>query len=180
MLFGLVTGLMYLEQARRLKRRAPAAARGLQLAQPRMAAPGQQSGDRRVADSDGRGRLSGLVLTSLSHDGRIALERSGRARARWACSSGCWSAAVVNLLYKPARAGRKVAYLTLVSFVFLVVVLGVGLWLDTAHGGSRKSSRDSGADETASRWRNAVPATTRNEESTADEEDHDEAPGSRL
>ena len=36
-------------------------------------------------------------------------------------------------VYKPARRGRKVAYLTVASFLFLVFSLGVALLLNTKH-----------------------------------------------
>lgn len=45
------------------------------------------------------------------------------------------AAAAVNRFYRPAQTGRKVAYLTLVSFVFLAVALGLALGLGTSHGG---------------------------------------------
>jgi hypothetical protein len=44
------------------------------------------------------------------------------------------AAAVFNALYRPARRGRKVAYLTVASFVFLVVALAVFFLVDTQHG----------------------------------------------
>jgi hypothetical protein len=41
----------------------------------------------------------------------------------------------LGAFYKPARAGRKVAYLTVVSFVLLVLALSAMLFTDTQHGG---------------------------------------------
>jgi hypothetical protein len=46
------------------------------------------------------------------------------------------AAAAFNACYRPARHGRKVAYLTVVNFGFLVVVLTVFLLTDAGHGGS--------------------------------------------
>ena len=43
------------------------------------------------------------------------------------------AAVLVSALYRPARQGRKVAYLTLVSFVFLALVLAAGLLLNSRH-----------------------------------------------
>jgi hypothetical protein len=40
-------------------------------------------------------------------------------------------------LYHPGRQGRKVAYLTVVSFLFLLLALGVGLFMRTQHGPMR-------------------------------------------
>ena len=44
------------------------------------------------------------------------------------------AAAVFNVVYKPARRGRKVAYLTVARFVFLVASLAVRLTVSTEHG----------------------------------------------
>ena len=38
------------------------------------------------------------------------------------------AAAIFNAVYRPARRGRKVAYLTVVSFVFLVVACRCSCW----------------------------------------------------
>ena len=46
-------------------------------------------------------------------------------------------AAVFGGLYKPARHGRKVAYLTVASFGFLMLALGTLLLVDTGHGGQK-------------------------------------------
>jgi hypothetical protein len=51
------------------------------------------------------------------------------------------AAVVISLVYKPARQGRKVIYLTLISFVFLVAALALGLSLKTQHGGGRNIER---------------------------------------
>jgi hypothetical protein len=48
------------------------------------------------------------------------------------------AAALFNLLYQPARQGRKVAYLTVASFVFLAVALGVFM-LGDSHQSGKKS-----------------------------------------
>jgi hypothetical protein len=51
------------------------------------------------------------------------------------------AAAAFNVCYRPARHGRKVAYLTLASFVFLVISLAVLLLVDTRHGGQKPERR---------------------------------------
>jgi hypothetical protein len=48
------------------------------------------------------------------------------------------AAAVFNAVYRPARRGRKVAYLTIVSLLFLVVALSTLLWVNTEHGGKKR------------------------------------------
>jgi hypothetical protein len=47
------------------------------------------------------------------------------------------AASIFNAVYRPARRGRKVAYLTVVSFVFLVVALGMFLLSNNQHGTAR-------------------------------------------
>ena len=42
-----------------------------------------------------------------------------------------------NLLYQAARHGRKVAYLTLATFVFLLITMGVMLITPSQHGSSQ-------------------------------------------
>ena len=41
-------------------------------------------------------------------------------------------------LHHPARQGRKVAYLTVVTFLFLMLALAVGLFMRTQHGSMRR------------------------------------------
>jgi hypothetical protein len=54
------------------------------------------------------------------------------------------AAVVVGAFYRPARRGRKVAYLTLVSFVFLVVMLVAGLLLNSRHWEREERGRGAG------------------------------------
>jgi hypothetical protein len=39
----------------------------------------------------------------------------------------------VIVLYRPARRGRRVAYLTVIGFIFLVLMLSVGLFVESPH-----------------------------------------------
>ena len=82
------------------------------------------------------GLLSGLTLNALHHS------RGGDEAFPWTdpvvLSSGAllaWlmGALVFNAAYRPARRGRKVAYLTLASMVFLLLVLGVVLFVPSSH-----------------------------------------------
>jgi hypothetical protein len=43
------------------------------------------------------------------------------------------TAAIFGVVYRPARQGRKVAYLTVASFLFLVLALGLRLFLPSVH-----------------------------------------------
>jgi ABC-type transport system involved in cytochrome c biogenesis permease subunit len=132
-LVGFVAGIMYLEQARRLKKKLPPI-RGLRLPSLEWLA---RANSRAIVVSVlmlAVGLASGEVLRLLSRGDRLP----------WydpvVLSTVCvflWllAAAVVGVLYRPAQAGRKVAYLTLVSFVALVVALALVLSVDTQHGG---------------------------------------------
>jgi ABC-type uncharacterized transport system permease subunit len=146
---GFTAGLMYFHQARRLKSKRPP--RGglslpslewLQRANSRalvvavlMLGIGVASGAilNRTANARGDGRLAWddpLVLATLLMFVWLAI----------AAAFGAW--------YKPARQGRRVVYLTLVSFVFLVIALAVGLLLPTKHGPKPQAKPGPGADET--------------------------------
>ncbi len=46
-------------------------------------------------------------------------------------------AVMAGLFYRPAREGHKVVYVTVVSFVFLVIALGLGLLINGGHGDLR-------------------------------------------
>lgn len=50
---------------------------------------------------------------------------------------------LVGYIYRPMREGRRVAYLTIVSFVFMLLVLGMTLFGTTQHGQSRQRPRSS-------------------------------------
>ncbi len=135
-LVGFTAGLMYLWQERRLKQKLPPL-RGLRLPSLEWL---QHTNSRAIVFSlltVGLGILAGAVLN------RIRLEPSVQ-RVPWSdpfvlttMGMFAWlmAAAAIVGFYRPAREGRKVAYLTLVSFVFLVIALAVGLSGETRHGG---------------------------------------------
>ncbi|MCX7425917.1 MAG: cytochrome c biogenesis protein CcsA [Planctomycetia bacterium] len=143
-LVGFVAGIMYLEQARRLKKKLPPI-RGLRLPSLEWLA---RANSRAIV-------VSVLMLAVGLASGEILRLLSQGDRLPWydpvVLSTVCvflWllAAAVVGVLYRPAQAGRKVAYLTLVSFVALVVALALVLSVDTQHGGrqSRAEAVDGG------------------------------------
>lgn len=83
------------------------------------------------------GLLSGMLLN---------LVRGDQATLQWT-DPVVWPSALLlvwllvaltfNAFYKPARQGRKVAYLTFASFVFLGIVLVILLWIPSSHGSTR-------------------------------------------
>jgi hypothetical protein len=58
----------------------------------------------------------------------------------------------VGVFYKPAREGRKVAFLTILSFLFLMIALAAVLVGDTRHGG------DGGRASGVGRWVSSATA----------------------
>jgi ABC-type uncharacterized transport system permease subunit len=85
---------------------------------------------------------SGLVLSAITHRANSAhalfsdpVVISSAAMLAWLVA-----AEVFRWIYPAARQGRKVAYLTLASFVFLVVTVVSFALVDTAHGGGPQPS----------------------------------------
>jgi ABC-type uncharacterized transport system permease subunit len=133
-LIGFAAGLMYLGQVRRLKHKLPPI-RGLRLPSLEWL---QRTNSRAIVVSVlmlGVGVLSGMILNRV----RTAGLSWGDPVVFATMAMFAWLliAVVVGALYRPAREGRKVAYLTVVSFVFLVIALGV--YLGGQHG--RESGR---------------------------------------
>lgn len=121
---GFAAGIMYLLQSYRLKHKLPP--------QPGFRLPSlewlQRFSRRSLLVSTcliGIGLLAGIVLNLIRHN-------TGEGMVSWAdpvvlSSFVLFAWLVIAMLfesfYKPARAGRKVAYMTMVSFVFLGLVL---------------------------------------------------------
>jgi len=148
-LIGFVTGLMYLSQARRLKHKLPPV-RGFNLPSLEWL---QKANARAVVLSVlmlGVGVLSGGILNRITADPNAAplpwtdpVVISTMLMFAWlVVASG------ITLAYRPARAGHKVAYLTLASFVFLVIALGASLMFDTEHGNPRTGEEKPAVEET--------------------------------
>jgi ABC-type uncharacterized transport system permease subunit len=142
---GFLAGLMYLVQSYALKHvRSPV--NGLRL-------PSLEWLERVNSHTLGLsavlislGFASGLVMS-------IALHQGERAYSLWTdpvvlslAAMLLWlvAAEVFRLVYPAARRGRKVAYLTLASFVFLVIALASLMLLDTVHGADRDNTTERG------------------------------------
>ena len=141
-LVGFATGLMYLWQARRLKQKQPPP-RGFRLPSLEWL---QRTNSRAIVLAVlmlGLGILSGIVLNMIHLDPSAGSVPWTDPFVLSTVVMFVWlviAAGIVGL-YRPAREGRKVAYLTLVSFVFLVIALGVGLSGQTQHGGDNTETR---------------------------------------
>jgi ABC-type uncharacterized transport system permease subunit len=133
-LIGFVAGLMYFVQRRQLKhKRLPG--RSLRLPSLEWL---QRANSRAIVVSViflAAGVVSGMLLNRIDVENSIA-------RLPWydpvilsTLLLLVWLlvATTVSMVYRPARQGRKVAYLTLVSFLFLAIMLVVGLLLSSRH-----------------------------------------------
>ncbi len=135
-LIGFAAGVMYLGQSRRLKHKLPPIS-GLRLPSLEWL---EKTNSRAIVVSAlmmSVGVVSGIIM-------KVIKDRSG---VPWTdpvvLSSGLmlgWlvAAMVLGSRYRPARHGRKVAYLTIVSFLFLLIALGV--FIQTQHGGGEPES----------------------------------------
>jgi ABC-type uncharacterized transport system permease subunit len=146
---GFMAGLMYLTQSYLLKH-ARSPANGLRL-------PSLEWLERVNSQSLGLsavlialGFASGLVMSLAIHRGEATywlwtdpVVLSLAAMLLWLVA-----AEIFRLVYPAARRGRKVAYLTLASFVFLVIALASLMLLDSVHGVNRPENL-AGAPSTA-------------------------------
>ena len=79
------------------------------------------------------GLVAGIVMNAGQRGGSVAWTGPVVLSSTVLCA---WllAASLFETFYKPARQGRKVAYLTLASFIFLVLALGFVLLGDHASG----------------------------------------------
>ena len=124
---GFTTGLMYLLQSYRLKHKLPPR-RGLRL--PSLEWLQRFNAESLVASTGllAIGLISGVVLNLLRRSTADGVEWTDPVVLSSALLFA-WLAAltVFESVYKPARQGRKVAYLTVGSFLFLLLALGLVL-----------------------------------------------------
>jgi ABC-type uncharacterized transport system permease subunit len=135
-LVGFATGVMDLVQSSRLKHKRPPA-QGLRLPSLEWL---ERAGVRSLVTSFvllALGLLTGFILNLVQDQ----FHWSDPVVWRGALIVG-WLAAVVVFLtvYRPARQGRKVAYLTIATFVIVVVVQGLGHLLPSEHGAPPKNA----------------------------------------
>jgi ABC-type uncharacterized transport system permease subunit len=146
-LVGFVAGVMHLVQSYRLKHKLQPS-QGFQLPSLEHLERTNSRAIRISALMLLIGFLSGVVLNEVNHGQSQADYVPWSDPVIW--STGlllAWliAAAVFSLVYKPARQGRKVAYLTVASFLFLVLALGVQLFSQTRHGGGGARREGRGA-----------------------------------
>lgn len=156
---GFSAGLMYFHQTRRLKHKLPPRG-GLSLPSLEWL---QQVNSRSLVVAVlmmGIGVVSGAILNRIANargDGRLAwddpLVLITLLMFVWlaiAASFGAW--------YRPARQSRRVVYLTLVSFIFLILALAVGLFLPTRHGAQQAPAKPAASDQSPAEARVVDPS----------------------
>jgi ABC-type transport system involved in cytochrome c biogenesis permease subunit len=161
---GFVAGVMYLLQASRLKRKQ-LAPRGLRLPSLEWLARANAQAIAVSVLALTVGFAAGVVLNLVN-------EAAGVDELPWSdpvvLSSGvllAWvvAVAVFSRVYQPAREGRKVAYLTLATFVFLVLCLALVILLPSQHGVERADDESRGGPRRATEgsavlaWRGPAP-----------------------
>jgi ABC-type uncharacterized transport system permease subunit len=132
---GFLAGLMYLAQSYLLKH-ARSSANGLRLPSLEWL---ERVNSRTLALSAlliALGFISGVVISIAKHRGEATYALWTDPVVLSLAAMMLWLAAaeVFRLVYPAARQGRKVAYLTLASFVFLVIALTSFTLLDNIHG----------------------------------------------
>lgn len=140
-MLGFAAGIMYLVQSYRLKHKLPPRP-GFQLPSLELL---QRVNRFALYVSSGLlalGLLSGIVLNLLktsSQSGAVPwtdpVVISSGALLLWLVASSLFEFA-----YRPAREGRKVAYLTVASFVFLAAVLAFVLFGSSRHAGGKTAA----------------------------------------
>ncbi len=145
-LVGFAAGLMYLAQDHRLKKKLPPL-RGLRLPSLEWL---RKANSRAIGVAMlllGVGIMAGVILNMI-------YSRSDGTQLDWTdpvvlatLLMFCWITVSggVSALYKPAREGRKVAYLTVLSFVFLICLLAIGFFFDTQHRKLKVEHQDAAA-----------------------------------
>lgn len=142
-LVGFVAGLMYLGQVRHLKHKI-LPARGMRLPSLEWL---QRANTRAIVISVlmlGTGVLAGMVLNLINTQNQTNYLpwTDPVVLCTWLMFFWQLLAVVLSALHRPAPAGRKVAYLTLASFVFLVIMLAAGLLMDSRHWGRGRTERN--------------------------------------
>jgi ABC-type uncharacterized transport system permease subunit len=143
MLAAFAAGLMYLRQTRRLKRKLPPR-RGLRLPSLEWLRRANSWAIGVAVLTLGIGILSGMVLNLYNYGpGTEHLPWNDPVVLSTLVMFG-WllASAGIGVFYRPAREGRKVAFLTMLSFLFLVIALGAVLSANTRHGGRRREGRE--------------------------------------
>jgi ABC-type uncharacterized transport system permease subunit len=87
------------------------------------------------------GFISGIVMAIAAHRGEPTYHLWTDPVVLSLAAMLVWliGAEIFRAVYPAARRGRKVAYLTLASFVFLVIAIAAFMLLDNVHGNARQA-----------------------------------------
>ncbi len=140
-LLGFLAGLMYLVQSRRLKQKR-SLSKGLLLPSLEWLERMNSRSLGAAALLVGGGFLTGVVthvartddLSTLPWTDPVVLSLS--AMLLWLVVAEAF-----RMIYPAARRGRKVAYLTIAAFAFLLLVLASVTWQDSVHQAGTEDSR---------------------------------------
>jgi hypothetical protein len=135
---GFSAGVMYLLQASWLKRRRPPSDE-IRLPSLEWLERINTGALALSALLIGLGFVSGVILNALKHRGESGYVLWSDPVVISLAAMMLWlvAAELFRLVYPAARRGRKVAYLTLASFGFLVIALASLMLLDNVHGAQR-------------------------------------------
>jgi len=142
---GFATGLMYLNQSARLKRKQPPR-EGLRLPSLEWLARANRRAMTLATAMFGVGMVSGVVLNVIrSPQSRWDLPW-GDPIVLTTLATFAWLlfSLVFTSLRRSVRQGSRVAYFTLVGFLVLVIALGIGLFVRTQHVGRPRKKVVSG------------------------------------
>jgi len=140
---ALVSGVMYLGQVYRLRSRA--------IANSRFRLPSLEWLQNVIKHTLfwaeamlAVGIFSGIWLNVLQHNGTQGSLpwNDPVVVSTWILFFWLGGSLLVGFVYRPLREGRRVVYLTIVSFVFMLLVLGMALFGTTQHGQSRERPFD--------------------------------------
>jgi ABC-type transport system involved in cytochrome c biogenesis permease subunit len=153
---GFTAGTLYLIQSYRLKHKLPPD-QGLRLPSLEWL---ERVNSRAIVASVltvGAGFVSGIILNAVLRYKKLD-ELPWSDPIVWRSAllfAWLLVAAIFSAVYRPARSGRKVAYLTVASFVFLAVSLGARVLLPSEHG------REAERQNAEGRTQKTFEATTR-------------------
>ena len=134
---GFAAAVMYFVQAHRLKAKRPPG-----VGQRLPSLEWLQRANARVMLVSmlllGLGILSGKVLITIDPIERVPWN-DPVILGTLGLFAWLLGAVIVDAVYKPARSGHKVACQTVISFVFMVVLLGIMLFSNSDHGGGKSN-----------------------------------------
>ncbi|MBN2291966.1 MAG: cytochrome c biogenesis protein CcsA [Pirellulales bacterium] len=134
---GFAAALMYFIQAHRLKTKRPSGS-GPRLPSLEWL---QRANARSMLVSMlllAVGILSGKMLITINATERVPFS-DPVILGTLGLFAWLFAAVIVDALYKPARSGRKIALQTVFSFALLIALLGIMLFSNSDHGGSRRA-----------------------------------------